>query len=345
MLNYQDYYDCCENVRQHSQFERYLSEIVLDKQRREQFYDKLHEKLVDSGSFNLGVDTFKPYFEIYSAERKTNQQDYTPDAVATLISAITRTEKLGNWSAYDATAGTGALIIAKWQDDRVNESPFSYAPHRYLYGCEELADNAIPYLIHNLAFRGMNAIVIHGDTLTRKARQIYFIQNSKDDYQAYSDVNVMPHTEDVMKQFNIIEFEEEAIDHIESESVIASFALPMKKNNRNINKFPQFSERPKAWWVNRPRIRHIAKVERAKKDKIYPKNSIVIQISATKGQVGLLKSSGKVGSQYAVIYDTIPPGEWLFYYLKTITPWWFHRIQEGLNIKLEDVENIPLHYF
>ena len=67
--------------------------------------------------------------------------------------------------------------------------------------------------------------------------------------------------------------------------------------------------------------------------------------SATKGQVGLLKSSGKVGSQYAVIYDTIPPGEWLFYYLKTITPWWFHRVQEGLNIKLEDVENIPLHYF
>lgn len=50
MLSYQDYYDCCENVRQHSQFERYLSEIVLDKQQREQFYDKLHEKLVDSSS-------------------------------------------------------------------------------------------------------------------------------------------------------------------------------------------------------------------------------------------------------------------------------------------------------
>lgn len=53
MLSYQDYYDCCENVRQHSQFERYLSEIILDKQRREQFYNKLHEKLVDSGSFNV----------------------------------------------------------------------------------------------------------------------------------------------------------------------------------------------------------------------------------------------------------------------------------------------------
>ena len=104
-------------------------------------------------------------------------------------------------------------------------------------------------------------------------------------------------------------------------------------------------KRPKAWWVNRPRLKNIATVERAQKDKIYPKHSIVIQISATRGQVGLLKSSGKVGSQYAVIYDTIPDSRWLFFYLKTLTPWWFHRVQEGLNIKLEDVENIPLHYF
>lgn len=345
MLTYEDYYSCAENVKQHAQFEKFLESAVFDKKKRETFYDKLHERLVDNGIYSAGIDTFKPYFEEYAAERKTNKQDYTPDAVAKLVATLTQTEATGKFSAYDPAAGTGALIISKWYDDRSQESPFSYAPHRYLYCCEELADNAIPYLLHNLAYRGMNCIVIHGDSLTRKAKQVYFVQNSKDDYLAYSDINVLPHSDDVMREFNIKEWEEEAIKHIESQEVRAQYALPMKKKMREVNTIPQLVERPKAWWVNRPRLKNIATVERAQKDKIYPKHSIVIQISATRGQVGLLKSSGKVGSQYAVIYDTIPDSRWLFFYLKTLTPWWFRRVQEGLNIKLEDVANIPLHYF
>ncbi|NSP11370.1 SAM-dependent DNA methyltransferase, partial [Enterococcus faecalis] len=49
---------------------------------------------------------------------------------------------------------------------------------------------------------------------------IYFLQNSKDDSLAFSDVNVMPHSDVVTREFQVREWLEEAIDHIESTSVL-----------------------------------------------------------------------------------------------------------------------------
>lgn len=79
-------------VKQHSEFERYLAKIVLDKPKREQFYRDLL-------AINKGVytDTFKAYFEEYAAERKSNKQDYTPDTVSSILAAITRNDAKKCW--------------------------------------------------------------------------------------------------------------------------------------------------------------------------------------------------------------------------------------------------------
>ncbi|HAK1366479.1 TPA: SAM-dependent DNA methyltransferase, partial [Listeria monocytogenes] len=82
-------------------------------------------------------------------------------------------------------------------------------------------DRALPFLLFNLLIRGMNATVIHGDALTREAKQVYFIQNDKDDLLNFSSFNIMPHSETVEKEFNIHKWLEPVIEHIESPLSVA----------------------------------------------------------------------------------------------------------------------------
>lgn len=203
------------NVKQHSQFQKFMEDIVLDKERREEFYRgcvKVDPQCVEE-------DTFRQYFEEFAAERKSNQQDFTPQSITKLMAKLTdNNDKYSTgWTAYDCAAGTGAMILSKWKKERDKYLPWDYRPHNYLYFCQELSDITIPYLIHNLALRGMNAIVVHGDTLERTANQIYFIQNAKDDPLQFSSVNVMPHTDQIKEFFDISEWTQDPIDHIEDE--------------------------------------------------------------------------------------------------------------------------------
>lgn len=197
-----DFFNCCDvKISQHSQFEKYLNEIVFDKERREAFYKALQKfQLKDY------EDTFKKYFEIYSAERKSFKQDYTPQSISKILSSLTFSPQSIGYSAYDPTAGTGALIINQWWSNMTAHNPFEYKPSFHFYLCEEIADNVIPYLLHNLIMRGINAIVIHGDTLERYAKNIYFIQNKQDDYLAFSEIGLMPKNEQVSKEFNILKW-------------------------------------------------------------------------------------------------------------------------------------------
>lgn len=209
------------NCSQHVQFEQFLRDIIFDKKRREMFY----AGLIDEGIYDTRVDIFKSYFEEYSAERKSNMQDFTPDKVAELLTKIIKHEQGNNagWAGYDAAAGTGTLIIKKWNDDVRSNTFAKYRPSNYIYRCDEYADNVIPYLIHNLAFRGMNAIVVHGDTLTREAKQVYFICNEDDSYMSFSNVNVMPHNFDVENMFDVkFRLDEPAIHHIENKKEFLS---------------------------------------------------------------------------------------------------------------------------
>lgn len=214
VVKYHDYWDLL-GATQHREFEDKLADILLKKDEREAFYKKLVEVKP-----LLSEDTFKEYFELYAAERKTNQQDFTPQSVADLLSIITGDGSAnGRYNGYDAAAGTGALIISKWHHDRMAVGIGKYRPHNHTYCVEELSDTAIPYLLHNLAYRGMNVAVLHGDSIERKYKQIYFIQNSTDDIMKFSDINVFPHTENVAKMFNVKEWMQEAIKHIESKEV------------------------------------------------------------------------------------------------------------------------------
>lgn len=202
-------------VTQHSQFQKFLEDIVLDKEKREEFY----RGCIHIDPQCVEHDTFRKYFEEYAAERKSNQQDFTPESITDLMATLTDTpvNKSYGWTAYDCAAGTGSMILSKWKAERNKHLPWDYRPHNYLYLAEEFSDITIPYLIHNFALRGMNAVVIHGDTLEQTANQVYFIQNAKDDPLAFSSVNVMPHTQQVADFFEIKKWVEEPIDHIEDE--------------------------------------------------------------------------------------------------------------------------------
>lgn len=81
----------------------------------------------------------------------------------------------------------------------------------------------------------------------------------------------------------------------------------------------------------------IATIERSKKDKTYKKGSILIQLSATKGQMIYLDDDTKVDSKYGVFEvakDKVEP-RYLYYVLKMSMPDFLTRYQTGLNIKPE----------
>lgn len=184
-----------------------LMAILFDKEKREPTFKAFLEI-----EWRLDRDWFHAYFEEEHANKKKFAQDFTPDSISKLLSAI-----VGPGSNnLDVAAGTGSLMIQKWNHDRISMSPFDYKPSMFLYQCEELSDRALPFLLFNLMIRGMNATVVHGDALTREAKQVYFIQNDLDDYMTFSSLNVMPHSENVEKEFDIRKWIEEPIEHVES---------------------------------------------------------------------------------------------------------------------------------
>lgn len=216
VTKYHEYWDLLA-VDQHSQFQEKLKELLFKPKERAEFYDRLLEVKND-----MSVDTFKEYFELYAAERKSMQQDFTPESITKIITGINKINKptKAGFSAYDAAAGTGTLIISQWDSDRLQIAPWHYYPHNYFYMAEELSDQALIYLLHNLTLRGMNAIVMHGDSIERRYKQVYFIQNSQDDHMEYSDVNVMPRSKYLEKALDVREWTGEPIEHVESQEVV-----------------------------------------------------------------------------------------------------------------------------
>lgn len=186
-----------------------LMKILFDKEKREELFREFLE--IDH---HVDKDMFIVYFEEEHANKKKYAQDFTPNSISKLVSAILGSN--GPGKRLDVASGTGSLIIQKWNDDRQSMPPFMYKPSMFLYQCEELSDRALPFLLFNLMIRGMNASVIHGDSLTREAKQVYFIQNDKDDHMSFSSLNVMPHSKDVERYFDIRKWLEEPLEHIES---------------------------------------------------------------------------------------------------------------------------------
>ena len=174
-----------------------MRDKILDNDSREKLFKDFleHEK-------DMSYEWFRQYFEDEHADRKNKKQDFTPNSVATLLSRLVGE----NSNYYEVAAGTGTIMIKNWEEQRRKVSPLIYDPRVYWYQVEELSDRAIPFLLFNMSIRGMNGVALHGDSLTRKFKDAYFIRNDTDNYLGFSEIIKLPHTEELKAELNILEW-------------------------------------------------------------------------------------------------------------------------------------------
>lgn len=108
--------------------------------------------------FSLDDDPVNVLFQEEHGDRDKFKQDYTPPELARLVAEMAHCDT-GKAPATiaDLCAGTGTLTLACLRK----------FPHAY-YHCEEVTARAIPFLLFNLAIRGVNAEVFQQDVLTRE---------------------------------------------------------------------------------------------------------------------------------------------------------------------------------
>lgn len=176
--------------------DRLMEILYMDKQER----DKYFIDFLNAFDKDVTYDWFHDYFQDEHADRKNQKQDFTPQSVSRLLSEIVGPE--GN-TYYEPAAGTGGILIERWNQDRMKHSPFDYEPRDYYYTAEELSDRAIPFLLFNMLIRGMNGNVVQCDVLTREATGAFFIQNDANDFMSFSSLNLLPYNEDTETELNI----------------------------------------------------------------------------------------------------------------------------------------------
>lgn len=175
-------------------------QVMLDKMLDEKERVNLFDSFLEEEP-RLGYEWFQDYFESEHADRRVKKQDFTPVSVSHLLARLTGEESK---TYFESTAGTGGIMIQAWQEHRMRVSPWGYDPRSYWYQVEELSDRSIPFLIFNMAIRGMNGVAMHGDSLTREFKDIYFIRNDTSDFLSYSEIIRMPHTEMLAKECNVL---------------------------------------------------------------------------------------------------------------------------------------------
>ena len=166
-----------------------LLKILYNKEVREQVF----RNFLMEYEGDVSYDWFTLYFQEEHADRKNKKQDFTPNSVAKLLSELTDGSDCNNSLIYDAPAGTGGLLINKWDHERMKSNPLDYKPGWYLHVAEDLSDRVIPFLLFNVMLRGMNAVVAHCDVLTRETYGVFFVQNDKDDHLSFSNINLIPY--------------------------------------------------------------------------------------------------------------------------------------------------------
>lgn len=190
-----------------------MMDLMLDPKKREETFEKFLEIETD-----MSYEWFQEYFGDEQAERKSKKQDFTPPSISKLVVKLVGKD---NSTYYEPAAGTGSMLIAKWWNDRLKNplykcpdtdnpliklltSPiFTYDPRAYWYQAEELSDRAIPFLIFNMAIRGMNGSITQCDSLSRKATRAFFIRNDTDNYLGFSEVIELPKNQEVAELLNV----------------------------------------------------------------------------------------------------------------------------------------------
>lgn len=162
-----------------------LMGILMNKKQREELFEKFLNLEDD-----LSQDFFRRYFQEQQADRGNNKQDFTPNSIAKLTALI-----VGNTqNNLDTCCGTGTLTIAKWWHDKKLNSNV-----KHHYSMIELTESAMPFLLFNMAIRGMNATVINGDVLTKKYQHVYELtKNGK-----YSDIKEVKNIDEGVEKQSI----------------------------------------------------------------------------------------------------------------------------------------------
>lgn len=107
---------------------------------------------------NRDADILRDFFQERYAARKGLKQDYTPDCLGRLINKLTGDSE----KTLDICSGTGTLIINGNQEGT--------------YTCEELNGDVIPFLLFNLAFRNIKAIVFQKDVITQEIKRTFTVE-------------------------------------------------------------------------------------------------------------------------------------------------------------------------
>ena len=188
-----------------------LMSILLDKEVRE----RLFKDLLIAHDHDMSYDWFYEYFQDEHADRKKKKQDFTPKCVGELLSRLALTGDGDPGNYYECCAGTGSIMITHWDNHRRMYSPFIYRPSQHFAQLEELSDRTIPFLLLNMMIRGMNGVVIHGDTIRRTCKSAYLVCNVHDDHMDFSGISVFPHTDEVEKLLGVKFTNEQSVVHRE----------------------------------------------------------------------------------------------------------------------------------
>lgn len=127
--------------------------------------DVTFSKYVDIVKGDLETDNLQKVWQYYHADRKEKCQDYTPKSIAKLCSCLTET---GGSVCYDLCAGSGALTIQKWAQNKDK-----------IFVCEEIDKNVFPLLLFNMVVRNMSGYAICRDALTSEFFFAYKLEKGK----------------------------------------------------------------------------------------------------------------------------------------------------------------------
>ncbi|TYG33276.1 hypothetical protein FW755_12645 [Lonepinella koalarum] len=94
------------------------------------------------------------------------------------------------------------------------------------------------------------------------------------------------------------------------------------------------------------KLTDVADIEsRPSKNKIYPVGTIIIQVSATRGQILFLHQASEIGEQYAIIRPKNIDSFYLYSVIEKFFPKFFQQRKQGLNIRSDELKHFsfPIH--
>ena len=100
---------------------------------------------------DLSVDWMQMIYQYHLADRKEKKQDYTPKTLARFMGMLAGDDE----TTVDMCAGSGALIIQKWNQN-----------HDLEFKAIEIDGNVIPFLLFNMVLRNIRCDVCQMDALT-----------------------------------------------------------------------------------------------------------------------------------------------------------------------------------